>query len=101
VSFKLADMESRIQAARLLIYRTAWLKDQGKRYTKEASIAKLFASETATWATDLALQIHGGYGYTKDYLVERLFRDSRVTEIYEGTSEIQRMIISNAVLKEY
>lgn len=100
IKFKLADMETRIQAARMLIYKAAFLKDQHKRFTKEASIAKVFASETATWCADQAVQIHGGYGYTKDYTVERLFRDSRVTEIYEGTSEIQRLIISNWMLKD-
>ncbi|MBC8278286.1 MAG: acyl-CoA dehydrogenase [FCB group bacterium] len=101
IQFKIADMESRIQAARLLTFKAAYLKDQGLRNTKEAATAKLFASETATWAADQAVQIHGGYGYTKEYLVERLFRDSRVTEIYEGTSEIQRLVIGNWVLKEY
>ena len=101
IQFKIADMESRIQAARLLTYKAAYMKDQGQRNTKEAAIAKLCASETATWAADQAVQIHGGYGYTKEYLVERLFRDSRVTEIYEGTSEIQRLVIGNWVMKEY
>ena len=101
IQFKIADMECRIQAARMLTYRAAYLKDQGERYTKEAAIAKLCASETATWAADEAVQIHGGYGYTKEFLVERLFRDSRVTEIYEGTSEIMRLVISRAVYKEY
>jgi len=101
IQFKLADMETRIQASRQLIYKAAWLKDTNQRYTKEAAIAKLFASENANWVVDQAVQIHGGYGYTKDYLVERLFRDARITEIYEGTSEIQRIIISNWVLKEY
>ena len=101
IQFKIADMESRIQAARLLTYKAAYMKDQGVRNTKEAATAKLFASETATWVADQAVQIHGGYGYTKEYLVERLFRDSRVTEIYEGTSEIQRLVIGNWVLKEY
>jgi len=101
IQFKLADMEMRIQASRQLIYKAAWMKDDGQRYTKDASIAKLFASETANWVVDQAVQIHGGYGYTKDYVVERLFRDARITEIYEGTSEIQRIVISNWVLKEY
>ncbi len=101
IKFKLADMETRLQAARLLLYKAAYKKEKGERYTKEAAIAKLYASETANWIVDQAVQIHGGYGYTKDYLVERLFRDARVTEIYEGTSEIQRMIIGNWVLKEY
>ena len=101
IRFKLADMESRIQASRLLIYRAAFMKDKGVRFTKEAAIAKLFASETANFVTEEALQIHGGYGYTKDYPVERMFRDARVTEIYEGTSEIQRLVISKALLNEY
>jgi alkylation response protein AidB-like acyl-CoA dehydrogenase len=101
IQFKIADMETRIQASRMLTYHAADLEDKGLRFRKEAAMAKLFASETATWATDQALQIHGGYGFTKDYLVERLFRDARVTEIYEGTSEIQRIVISSRVLKEY
>ena len=101
IQFKLADMETKIQASRLLLFRAGYLKDQGQRYTKEAATAKLFASEAAQWVVDQAVQIHGGYGYTKDYKVERLFRDQRVTEIYEGTSEIQRMVIGNWVLKEY
>ena len=101
IQFKIANMATRIHATRLILHHAAWLKDQGKQYTKEAAIAKLHASETATWAADEAVQIHGGYGYTKDYLVERLFRDSRVTEIYEGTSEIQRIVISRMVYKEY
>jgi acyl-CoA dehydrogenase len=101
VSFKLADMATRIDAARLLTYRAAWLKDRGYRVTKEASMAKLFASETATFATDAALQVHGGYGYSRDYAVERYFRDARVTEIYEGTSEIQRVVIGRQLYREH
>jgi acyl-CoA dehydrogenase len=94
VGFKLADMATQLEAARLLTYRAAWLKDQSKRVTKEASMAKLFASEAASFITHAAVQIFGGYGYSADYPVERYFRDARVTEIYEGTSEIQRLVIS-------
>lgn len=100
IQFKLADMETRIQASRLLIYKAAYMKDQGKRYTKEAAIAKLYASETANFVAEEALQIHGGYGYTKEYPVERMFRDARITEIYEGTSEIQRIVIARSLLNE-
>jgi len=92
IQFKLADMAMKIDAARLLVYRAAVLKDK-RRVSKEASMAKLFASETANWVANQALQIHGGYGYVKEYAVERYFRDARVTEIYEGTSEAQRMVI--------
>ena len=94
VSFKLADMATRLEAARLLTYQAAWRKDQGMRVTQEASMAKLFASETAAFITHQAIQVFGGYGYSRDYPVERYFRDARVTEIYEGTSEIQRMVIA-------
>jgi alkylation response protein AidB-like acyl-CoA dehydrogenase len=100
VGFKLADMTTRLEAARLLTYRAAWLKDRGYRVTAEASMAKLFASEAAGWITSQSLQVHGGYGYSKDYPVERYFRDARVTEIYEGTSEIQRMVISRQIYRE-
>jgi butyryl-CoA dehydrogenase len=96
---KLADMATRIEAARLLVYHAAWLKDQGKSYTRAAAQAKLYASEMATWVTHQALQIHGGYGYMKEYAVERYYRDARVTEIYEGTSEMQRMVIARTLLK--
>jgi len=98
IQWKLADMATEIDAARLLTYRAARLKDEGKRHTYEASVAKLFASEAAHRAVDHAVQIHGGYGYIKDYVVEKLYRDQRVTEIYEGTSEIQRLVIARAVL---
>jgi alkylation response protein AidB-like acyl-CoA dehydrogenase len=95
---KLADMKCRIDASRLLIYRAALAKMKavkpGDRYTMEASIAKLFASETAMWVTTQAVQIHGGMGYSKELPVERYFRDAKITEIYEGTSEIQRMVIA-------
>jgi alkylation response protein AidB-like acyl-CoA dehydrogenase len=96
----IADMATELDAGRLLGLRAAWLKDQGRPFTKEAAMAKLFASEAAGRAADLALQIHGGYGYVKDYPVERYYRDVRVTRIYEGTSEIQRLVIARQVLKE-
>lgn len=97
ISFMLADMETRVQAARYLVYSSAFAKDHQKRYSKEAAMAKLYASETAMEVTTKAIQIHGGYGYTKDYPVERYFRDAKITEIYEGTSEVQRMVISRAL----
>jgi alkylation response protein AidB-like acyl-CoA dehydrogenase len=100
VAFKLADMATRVDAARLLTQRAAWLKDHGYRVTQEASMAKLFASETASFVTHGALQVLGGYGYSKDYPVERYFRDARVTEIYEGTSEIQRIVIARQLYRE-
>lgn len=100
VSFKLADMVTRIEAARLLTYRAAWLKDRGFRVTQEASMAKLFASEAASFVTHEAVQVFGGYGYSKEYPVERYFRDARVTEIYEGTSEVQRVVIGRQVYRE-
>jgi butyryl-CoA dehydrogenase len=95
---KIADMATRIEAARLLTLRAAWLRDQGKRCTVEASMAKVFASETAMFAAHQGVQIFGGYGYIKDYPVERYFRDAKITEIYEGTSEIQRMVIARNLL---
>ncbi len=98
IQWMLADMVTRIEAARLLTYKAALKKDSGDRYSQEASMAKLFASETATWVADRAVQIHGGYGYMKEYVVERLYRDAKITEIYEGTSEVQRMVIARAVL---
>jgi len=101
VSFKLADMKTRLDAARLLIYRAADYKDRGLPYTTESAMAKLYASETAMQVCTEALQIFGGYGYVRDLPVERFFRDAKVTEIYEGTSEIMRIIIGGAVLKEY
>jgi alkylation response protein AidB-like acyl-CoA dehydrogenase len=98
IGFKLADMKTRIEASRLLIYNAAMAKERskvsGERFTLEASMAKLFASETANFVTDQAVQIHGGMGYSKEYPVERYFRDAKITEIYEGTSEIQRLVIS-------
>ncbi len=98
IQFKLADMATRIEAARLLIYRAAWLKNQGLPCEKEGAQAKVFASETAMWVTTEAVQIHGGYGYVKEYHVERLMRDAKITQIYEGTSEVQRIVISRALL---
>ena len=98
ISFKLADMKTRIEATRLLVYNAAMAKERfkktGERYTLEASMAKLFASETAMYVTHAAVQIHGGMGFSKELPVERYFRDAKVTEIYEGTSEIQRLVIS-------
>jgi len=98
IQFKLADMAVEIDATRLLTYRVAWLHDQGVRHTFESSVAKLFASEAAHRAVDQALQIHGGYGFVKDYLVEKLYRDQRITELYEGTSEVQRLVIARDIL---
>lgn len=100
VQFKLAEMERRIQCARLLIRRAAWLKDAGRPFSREASMAKLHASEAATWVTHQAIQIHGGYGFVKEYAVERFYRDVRVMEIYEGASEIQRLVIARSLLKD-
>ena len=94
----LADMAARIDAARLLVYRAAWMKDAGLVHTKESSIAKLFAGDTAVFVADRAVQIHGGYGYTKDFPVERYYRDAKITQIYEGTQEIQRLVISRALM---
>jgi alkylation response protein AidB-like acyl-CoA dehydrogenase len=101
IQFMLADMATRIEAARLLVWQAARMKDRKMKFTKQAAMAKLFASETAMWVTTKAIQIHGGYGYTTDYPVERHFRDAKITEIYEGTSEIQRIVIANQVLKEF
>lgn len=100
IQFKLADMATRIEAARMLIYRAAWMKDQGMSFDKEGAQAKVFASETAMWVTTEAVQIHGGYGFVKEYHVERLMRDAKITQIYEGTSEVQRIVISRAVLAD-
>jgi alkylation response protein AidB-like acyl-CoA dehydrogenase len=101
IQFMLADMATEIDAARLLTRKAAWKQDSGARFTMEASIAKLFASEMATRVTHKAIQIHGGYGYSREYPVERAYRDARITEIYEGTSEIQRLVIASWVLKSY
>ena len=100
IAFKLADMATEVEAARLLVHRAAWLKDQGLNYDKASSMAKLFASDVAMRATVEAVQIHGGYGFVKEFQVERLMRDAKITQIYEGTSEIQRIVISRAILKE-
>lgn len=100
IQFKLADMATQIDAARLLMYRAAWLKDQGKRTTKESSMAKLFASEISVKVCEEAIQVHGGYGYTKDYPPEKYWRDSKLCTIGEGTSEIQRIIIAREILKQ-
>ncbi|MCD4721879.1 MAG: acyl-CoA dehydrogenase [Desulfobacula sp.] len=100
IRFQIADMATQIEAAKQLIFSAASLKDRGEPYTREASIAKLFASEMVNDITARAIQIHGGYGFTKDYNVERFYRDARVFTIYEGTSEIQRIVISNQVLKD-
>ncbi len=99
IQFKLADMATRIEASRLLCMRAAWEKDQHQDYALSSSMAKVFASETAMWTTTEAVQIHGGYGYVKEYHVERLMRDAKITQIYEGTSEVQRIVISRSILK--
>jgi alkylation response protein AidB-like acyl-CoA dehydrogenase len=100
IAFKLADMATRIETARLLVHKAAWLKDQGLPFDKEGAMAKVYASETAMWVTTEAVQVHGGYGYVKEFHVERLMRDAKITQIYEGTSEIQRIVISRAVINE-
>ena len=99
IAFKLADMATRIEAARMLCFKAAWDKDQNADYTVSSSMAKVYASETAMWTATEAVQIHGGYGYVKDYHVERLMRDAKITQIYEGTSEVQRIVISRSILK--
>ncbi len=99
IQFKLADMATEIEAARLLCIKAAWLKDQGLPYAQASSMAKLYASEVAMRTTVEAVQIHGGYGFVKEYHVERMMRDAKITQIYEGTSEIQRIVISREVLK--
>ena len=99
IAFKLADMATEIEAARLLCLKSAWLKDNGKNYDKIGAMAKVFASETAMKTTVEAVQVHGGYGFVKEYHVERLMRDAKITQIYEGTSEIQRIVISRSILK--
>ncbi len=100
VGFTLADMATRIKASRLLTYEAAWRKDNGLDYVKDASMAKVFASETAMWVATKAIQIHGSNGYSKEYPVERFFREAKITEIYEGTSEIQRLVISREITKD-
>jgi butyryl-CoA dehydrogenase len=99
IQWMIADMATEIDAARYLIYRAAYLKDRVKKFSKEAAMAKMYASETARRASIKAIQIHGGYGYTKDYPVERFFRDAKITEIYEGTNEIHRIVIASELLK--
>ncbi len=98
IQWKVADMATRIDAGRLLTYRAAWTRDQGRPHTREAAMAKLHASETAMWAATQAVQVYGGYGYIQDYPVERHFRDAKITELYEGTSEVQRLVIARALL---
>ena len=99
IQFKLADMHAAIEGSRLLCYKAAFLKDQGKPYAKESAVAKLVSSKTAMDVTNEAIQIHGGYGYVKEYHVERMLRDAKITQIYEGTSEIQRLVIAREILK--
>jgi butyryl-CoA dehydrogenase len=95
----MADMKVRLEAARHLVYHAACLKDAKKPFSTEAAMAKLYAAETAMYITEKAVQIHGGYGYTREYPVERMMRDAKITEIYEGTSEVQRMVIAGSILK--
>ena len=99
VQFMLADMATRIEAARLLVYQAAWRASAGLSYSKESAMAKLAASEAAMWVTTKAVQVHGGYGYTREFPVERMMRDAKITEIYEGTSEVQRIVIGTAVTR--
>ena len=98
LQFEVADMATRIEASRLLVYKAADLKDKGLPYGKNAAMAKLFAAETAMHVTTKCVQLHGGYGYTRDYPVERMMRDAKITEIYEGTSEVQKMVIAASVI---
>ncbi|MEQ1895214.1 MAG: acyl-CoA dehydrogenase family protein, partial [Planctomycetota bacterium] len=98
VQWKLADMSTQVEASRLLTLRAAWLRDKGEPCGQQAAQAKLFASRTANFCADEALQIHGGAGYTHDFPIERLFRDARITEIYEGATDIQRIVIARKVL---
>lgn len=99
IQWMLADMATETDAARLMTYRAAWLAQQGKSFTKEAAMAKLFAAEACNRIAYKALQIHGGYGYTKEFAVERFFRDARITTLYEGTSEIQRLVIARKLIR--
>ena len=96
--FQLADMATKVEAARMLVYKAAIAKDTQKKYSLEAAMAKLYAAEVAMEVTTKAVQLHGGYGYTREYDVERMMRDAKITEIYEGTSEVQRMVISASLL---
>lgn len=100
IQFKLADMATKIEAARLFCLKAAYLKDSGQDFLEAACMAKLFASETAMWVTTEAVQIHGGYGFVKEYHVERMMRDAKITQIYEGTSEVQRIVIARGILKD-
>ncbi len=100
LQFEMADMATRIEASRLLIYKAAYYKDKGMAYGPMAAMAKLYAAETAMYVTTKAVQLHGGYGYTKDYPVERMMRDAKITEIYEGTSEVQKMVIAADIFKK-
>ena len=99
IQFYLADMQTKTDAARLLTWKACWCKDNGKKYGHYSAMAKTFASETAMAAAAKAVQIHGGYGYSREYPVERFYRDAKITEIYEGTNEIQRLIIARAITK--
>lgn len=99
IQFKLAEMATKIEAARLLVYKAARIKDEGKDYVQAAAMAKLYASEVAMWATTEAVQIHGGYGYVKEFHVERFMRDAKITQIYEGTSEIQKLVIARELIR--
>ena len=100
IAFKLADMATAIEGARLLCLKAAWLKDTHQDYEQAAAMAKLYASEIAQWVTNEAVQIHGGYGYVKEYHVERMMRDAKITQIYEGTSEVQKIVISRNILAD-
>ncbi len=99
IQFKLADMATRIEAARLLTYQAAWLESQGMSYGQASAMSKVFASDTAMWVATEAVQIHGGYGFTRDFPVERMMRDAKITQIYEGTNEVQRVVIARSILK--
>ena len=100
IQFKLAEMERRAQVSRLLIQKAAWQRDTGQPFSRASAQAKLYATEAATWVTHQAIQVHGGYGYVKEYAVERYYRDARIMEIYEGTSEIQRLVIARSLLRD-
>ena len=99
IQWMIADMATRIEASRFLVYRAAWNKDNGLPYSKEAAMAKVYAAETANFVANRAVQVHGGYGFTEHYPVERAVRDAKITEIYEGTSEVQRMVIAGSLLR--
>ena len=99
IAFMMADMATKVEASRLLIYQAASLKDQGKSYSKESAMAKMFASDSAMSITVDAVQIFGGYGYSKEYPVERLMRNAKICQIYEGTNQVQRMVVSSAILR--